>query len=86
MVSFSLQQDRTLSRHSNCTKTKFIHKSSNAPLKVGRSENRRPPQTTTDYHRPPHTTAGQIADHHRTWKIITNAQCFAEKSKLTYLH
>jgi len=34
MVSFSLQQDRTLSRHSNCTKTKFIHKSSNAPLKV----------------------------------------------------
>ena len=28
----------------------------------------------------------KTADHHTTWKIITNAQCFGEKSKLTYLH
>jgi len=28
----------------------------------------------------------KTADHRRTRKIITNAQCFAEESKLTYLH
>jgi len=55
-----------------------LHVSCAVPfIAFGRSENRRPPKTTADYRRPPQnapqTTAGQTADHHRTWKIITNA-------------